>query len=160
MPCHAPCHAMPCHAAPVAELLVALLEPCVRVEVDEVLQYGLHLVRLRHRCGSKGLGLGPAELHLLLELGLHLWCHGTRYVRHARGWCAYGVRPWRNSCPVPQVRTLRRRLVRVARTYSTEAPGRTVSIGLAPPLAPAPRRAPARRRPWLGLGLGLGLGSS
>ena len=28
------------------------------------------------------------------------------------------------SCPVPLVRTARRRLVRVARTYSTEAPGR------------------------------------
>ena len=33
--------------------------------------------------------------------------------------------PWRSSCPVPQVRTLRRRLVRVACTYGTEAPGRT-----------------------------------
>ena len=21
----------------------------------------------------------------------HLGCHGTRYVRHTRGWCAYGV---------------------------------------------------------------------
>ena len=21
-----------------------------------------------------------------------VWCHGTRYVRHARGWYAYGVR--------------------------------------------------------------------
>ena len=30
--------------------------------------------------------------------------------------------PWRSSCPVPQVRTLRRRLVRVACTYGTEAP--------------------------------------
>jgi len=42
-PCHASCHAMRCYAAPVAELLVALLEPCVRVEVGEVLQHGLHL---------------------------------------------------------------------------------------------------------------------
>eukprot|EP00964_Phaeocystis_antarctica_P085679 scaffold54165_cov46-Phaeocystis_antarctica.AAC.2 len=31
--------------------------------------------------------------------------------------------PWRSSCPVPQVRS--KRLVRVACTYSTEAPGRT-----------------------------------
>eukprot|EP00964_Phaeocystis_antarctica_P062713 scaffold37598_cov66-Phaeocystis_antarctica.AAC.2 len=32
---------------------------------------------------------------------------------------------WCASCPVPQARTLRRRPERVARTYSTEAPGRT-----------------------------------
>jgi hypothetical protein len=34
----------------------------------------------------------------------------------------YGAR---TSCPVPLVRTARRRLARAARTYSTEAPGRT-----------------------------------
>ena len=46
-----------------------------------------------------------------------LWCHGMRYVRHARGWYAYGVRAVRTvrrrrtmlgasgaSCPVPLVR--------------------------------------------------------
>ncbi len=26
-----------------------------------------------------------------------LWCHGMRYVRHARGWYAYGVRAVRTS---------------------------------------------------------------
>ena len=36
----------------------------------------------------------------------HLWGapHGTRYVRHARGWYATAYVPWRTSCP-PQVRT-------------------------------------------------------
>ena len=33
--------------------------------------------------------------------------------------------PWRTSCPVPQVRTLRKRPVHVAHTFSTAAPGRT-----------------------------------
>ena len=55
-----------------------------------------------------------------------------RYARHARGWYAYGARTLlgapRASCPVPLVRTARRRLVRVARTYSTEAPGRTCKL--------------------------------
>eukprot|EP00964_Phaeocystis_antarctica_P126097 scaffold89827_cov54-Phaeocystis_antarctica.AAC.3 len=42
-----------------------------------------------------------------------LWCHGTRYVRHGRGWYAYGVRTAvlapGASCPVPlPVRTVRR----------------------------------------------------
>jgi hypothetical protein len=58
-----------------------------------------------------------------------LGCHGTRYVRHARGWYACPVRAVRGalgaSRPAPTVRTLRGRLVRVARTYPTEAPGRT-----------------------------------
>ena len=44
-----------------------------------------------------------------------LGCHGTRYVRHGRGWYVHRVR----------ARTARgRRLVSVAHTYSTEAPGR------------------------------------
>ena len=40
---------------------------------------------------------------------------------------------WRTSCPAPLVRTARKRLVRVARTYSTEAeaPGRTCKLSSA-----------------------------
>ena len=42
----------------------------------------------------------------------HLGCHGTRYVRHARGWHAYGGThsAWGlgASSPVPPVRTARR----------------------------------------------------
>ena len=55
-------------------------------------------------------------------------CHGTRYVQHAR------VRAWGPgaSCPAPPTLTARTRLVRVARTYSTEAPGRTCQHGWAP----------------------------
>ena len=37
---------------------------------------------------------------------------------------------WRTSCPAPLVRTARRRPVHVARTYSTEAPGRTCKLRL------------------------------
>ena len=39
----------------------------------------------------------------------------------------YSASPGAGS-PMPQVRTARRRLVRVARTYSTEAPGRTCQL--------------------------------
>eukprot|EP00964_Phaeocystis_antarctica_P047570 scaffold27522_cov62-Phaeocystis_antarctica.AAC.1 len=45
--------------------------------------------------------------------------------------------PQRTSCPVPQVRTLRRRPVRAACTYSTEPPGRTCQQS-APPQPRAP----------------------
>ena len=49
-----------------------------------------------------------------------LRCHGTRYVRHGRGWYAYGVRTVRGTSGKAALRhTARRRLVRVARTYST-----------------------------------------
>eukprot|EP00964_Phaeocystis_antarctica_P051513 scaffold30059_cov63-Phaeocystis_antarctica.AAC.2 len=61
-----------------------------------------------------------------------LGCHGTWYVRHGRGWHVYGVRtvvPAPGAgCPAPLIRTARRRTVRVARTYSTEAPGRTCKL--------------------------------
>eukprot|EP00964_Phaeocystis_antarctica_P077902 scaffold48415_cov61-Phaeocystis_antarctica.AAC.2 len=52
--------------------------------------------------------------------------------------------PWRSSCPVPQARTLRRRPVRVACTYSTEAPGRTCKLSSPPSSSPRtqPRGAP------------------
>jgi len=50
------------------------------------------------------------------------------------------------SCPVPQVRTARRRLVRVARTYSTEAPGRTCQLRV-----PLPRDASAEPRRVVGI---------
>ena len=73
------------------------------------------------------------------------------------------------SCPAAQVRTARRRLIRVARTYSTEAPGRTrqLSCPRRSAAAPAARAAVGRRRPWrrppgrawLGLGVGLGVGT-
>eukprot|EP00964_Phaeocystis_antarctica_P116595 scaffold80532_cov64-Phaeocystis_antarctica.AAC.3 len=69
----------------------------------------------------------------------YLWCHDTRYVRHARGWYVRVQRTYSRaspgpSCRAPLARAARRRLVRVARTYSTEAPGAYVS---------APRRTPA-----------------
>eukprot|EP00964_Phaeocystis_antarctica_P148427 scaffold115266_cov65-Phaeocystis_antarctica.AAC.2 len=66
------------------------------------------------------------------KLGCHLWCHGTWYCGTPRAGTrtAYVqcVAP-RGSYPAPQVR---RRLVRVARTYSTEAPGRTCKLRLPP----------------------------
>ena len=77
-----------------------------------------------------------------------LGCHGTRYVPNARGWYAYPVRTVRGalgvSRPAPPVRTQRGRLVRVAGTYSTEAPGRTRQLRCAPPRprGAAPPRAP------------------
>ena len=62
----------------------------------------------------------------------HLGCHGARYVRYARGWYAYPVRTVRGALgagrPAPSVRTQRGRLVRVARTYPTEAPGRASQL--------------------------------
>ena len=96
---------------------------------------------------------------------------GTRYVRHARGWYMYGVRtvlapspPAGASCSAPPVRTAQRRLVRVARTYSTGAPVRTFQQGGHPTGAckgwagghessPGPCRTRHRRRrgqPWRG----------
>ena len=91
--------------------------------------------------GHLSVGIEPAAL-----LGAHLWCHGPRCVRHARGWYAYGVRTVRASpeasCPAPPVRTARRRLVRVACTYSTEAPGRTCQHGR----SPTPKRSPPKAR--------------
>ena len=63
---------------------------------------------------------------------LHLGCHGTLYVPNARGWYAYPVRTVRGtlgaSRPVRPVRTQRGRLVRVARTSPTEAPGCTCQL--------------------------------
>ena len=47
------------------------------------------------------------------------------YVRYARGALGSGR-------PAPPVRTQRGRLVRVARTYPTEAPGRTCQLRLTP----------------------------
>ena len=47
-------------------------------------------------------------------------------MRHARGWYVPGA-----SCPEPLARAARTRLVRVARTHSTEAPGRTSQHRLA-----------------------------
>ena len=73
------------------------------------------------------------HLRRRVDLALPPGCHPSvkRYVRHARGWCADGVRTVRGgpeaSCPVPPARTARRREECVARTYGTEAPGRYVS---------------------------------
>ena len=76
--------------------------------------------------------LGPREGRGAHEVVLRLRCHGTRYVPNARGWYAYPVRTVRGalgaSRPVRPVRTQRGRLVRVARTYPTEAPGRTCQL--------------------------------
>ena len=62
-----------------------------------------------------------------------LGCHSTRYVPNARGWYAYPVRTVRGtlgaSRTVRPVRTQRGRLVRVARTYPTEAPRRACQLG-------------------------------
>ena len=58
---------------------------------------------------------------------LRLWCQSARYVRHARGQFVYGALVVRGapgaSCPVPPVRTVRRRLAGLARACS----GRGVS---------------------------------
>ena len=66
-----------------------------------------------------------------------LGCHGMRYVHPAPE--AGRRNPVRTvhgalgaSHPVRPVRTQRGRLVRVARTYPTEAPGRTCQLSLAP----------------------------
>ena len=86
--------------------------------------------------------------------GTSLGCHGTRtqyvlyvgpwgqatlrlrYVPNAGGWYAYPVRTVRGalgeSRPVRPVRTQRGRLVRVACTYPTEAPGRTCQLSSKP----------------------------
>ena len=66
------------------------------------------------------------------EVAGDLGCHGTRYVRYARGGYAYPVRTVRGalaaSRPAPPVRTQR---VRVAYTYATEAPGSTRQLSAA-----------------------------
>ena len=38
----------------------------------------------------------PLE-EMSMILAQYLWCHGTRYVRHARGWYAYDVRTVRGA---------------------------------------------------------------
>ena len=84
-PCHASCHAMRCYAAPVAELLVALLEPCVRVEVGEVLQHGLHLwctTRYAVRTARPRL-VRVRRAYSAWQAALCLW-----YVRYAGGYNA------------------------------------------------------------------------
>ena len=109
--------------------------------------------------GGGGGGPGPAtELELELEERACLrrfrslrcalsspGCHGARYVPYARGGNAYPVRgtwgPGRKppcasgslQCrPAPPVRTVRGRLVRVARTYPTKAPARTRQLRSSP----------------------------
>ena len=63
-----------------------------------------------------------------MTAGMMTWGapHGTRYVRHARGWCAYGARfsgAPRGKLPCASGRhaRVRRRPVRVPRTYGTAA---------------------------------------
>ena len=60
-----------------------------------------------------------------------LGCHGTRYVRHARGWCAYGRAPGQAALRLWYVRYAGGWY---ARTYSTEAPGRTCQQSWLPEL--------------------------
>ena len=69
----------------------------------------------------------------------HLECHGSRYVRYCRGWYAYPVRTVREALGASQ----RGRLVSVACTYPTEAPGRTRQLSRSR-ARPAPRSS-ARR---------------
>ena len=105
---------------------------CLRRLVPaEVLHLAEQAVELRRLCHARDLQrlVRPEARSLCRQ---HLWCHGTRYARHTRGWYAYGVRAVVQQLPVPQVRTLRRRPVRVACTYSTEAPGRTGQHSSAP----------------------------
>ena len=59
-----------------------------------------------------------ATVRWLSPLSQDLGCHGTRYVRHGRGWYVYvhRVRTVRvapgASCPAPPVRTPHKRLIR------------------------------------------------
>eukprot|EP00964_Phaeocystis_antarctica_P020620 scaffold11403_cov64-Phaeocystis_antarctica.AAC.3 len=74
-----------------------------------------------------------------------------RYARHAPGWYAYGARTVlgapRASCPVPLVRTARRRPVRVARTYSTVRRPRDARVSTCGPPARGEVRWWARAQP-------------
>ena len=95
----------------------------------------------------RGLGasLGRVDHNVVLVHEV-LWCQGTWYVRHARVQYAHGVFTGRvapgASCPAPQVRTARSRRVRVAREYSTEAPGSTCQHSMSPnPKCPSPSRS-------------------
>ena len=98
-----------------------LAEPGVSVSVSVSVRVR---VRVRVRVNRVPRGERPP-----VPGGGDLGCHGTRYVPYDRGWYAYPVRTVRGalgaSHPAPPVRTQRARLVRVARTYPTEAPGRT-----------------------------------
>ena len=85
------------------------------------------------------------------ELGGLLGCHGTRYVPPTP---EAGARAPYVQCvtlgagrPARPVRTQRGRLVRVARTYPTEAPGRTRQLRSAPARARARARRRRRRSP-------------
>ena len=79
------------------------------------------LVRVRVRVGVRGSGR-------ILRSRAHLRCHGGATYSTPEAGTRTAYVPWRTSCPAPQVRTLRRRLVRVARTYCTEATGRTSQL--------------------------------
>ena len=88
------------------------------------------------RCLAAGVGL-THHLALRERLGPDavraavVACGATvRGMHGTRGSHAYGSASPGPSCPAPRVRTARRRLVHVARTYSMEAAGRTcVSLG-------------------------------
>ena len=62
-----------------------------------------------------------------------LGCHGARYVPYARGWYACPARTVRvalgANCPAPHVGSVRKRLLRVVRTYSRRPRGVRVSLG-------------------------------
>ena len=105
-------------------------------ERASVLQVGVAVaavdrIDLGERLGRQHEGGGlPVRLELCDRGGLG--CHGTQYAWYGRGWYAYPVRTVRGalgaSRPAPPVRTQRGRLVRVACTYPTEAPGRTCQL--------------------------------
>jgi hypothetical protein len=107
---------------------------------------GIRALRRRSSpCGA--LGLAAAWVLNSGQYGA-AGVHGTRHVRYGRGWYACPVRTVRGalgaSRPAPPVRTQRGRLVRVARTYPTEAPGRTCQLRRRPSLCFVPTSTSAR----------------
>ena len=49
--------------------------------------------------GTYGTRRGYQRVRVQVDLTQGLCCHGTRYVRHARGWYAYGVRTVAHQLP-------------------------------------------------------------
>ena len=141
---------LPLHSTSRTHLKPALVHSCA-VECEHVEQAFRPSRVLQRRRSSHPSRPHVAGGRLQRPLWRRLGCHGTRYVHNTRGWYAYSVRGALGaSRPVRPVRTQRGRLVRVARTYPTEAPGRTcqlrtaqVCLSLSAPRAP--RRVPRVR---------------
>ena len=72
------------------------------VRHPELREDALQVLRLQRRHERRHEGVRPRKGRCL---GVHLRCHGTRYVRHARGWHAYGGTLLRGGpgtgCPAP-----------------------------------------------------------